>query len=137
MNRPDNCPVSKDFDCPADHVPSHRIIRDRDQGMTPNDMETIEGHIGLVLTRVDDVVSRIEGLPEEIKKAVTEGMRDGIKLAAADSEFAEKFWERGFECLSSHAGKASSQWVGQRILTAAVIAVVSAGIAWLVKSGKI
>lgn len=133
--RPDNCPVDSSHDCPADRAPSARIVSDK--RMATADMEVLEGHLGLVLSRVDDVVARIEGLPDGIKTAVSDGVRDGIKAAATDPEFAAKFWSHGFDALSSHAGKASSQWVGSRILTAAVIAVVSAGVAWLVKSGKI
>lgn len=93
-----------------------------------------------------DVVEYIEkAVPEMIRVAVAESMtgavRDGIKAAimdmADDEKFSEAFWKQGFEQLSNHAGNASSQWVGKRILTALIAAVVTVGIAWLVKSGAL
>lgn len=93
-----------------------------------------------------DVVEYIEqAVPEMVRAAVSESMtgavREGIKAAildmAQDEKFSEAFWKQGFDQLTNQAGNASSQWVGKRILTAVIAAVVTVGIAWLVKSGAL
>lgn len=93
-----------------------------------------------------DVVEYIESaVPEMVRAAVTESMtsavRDGIKAAildmAEDDQFTKAFWRHGFDQLAENAGNASSQWIGKRILTAIVAAIVTVGLAWLVKSGAL
>ena len=70
---------------------------------------------------------------ERIAKAVETALRRVL----SDEEVTRKFWERGFRELSDHANNHASQWVGKRILTTFVIAVTTAGIVWLVKTGAI
>ncbi len=75
----------------------------------------------------------VEGDDERIARAVELAMRRVL----TDEELTKRFWERGFRELSEHAGNHSSQWVGKRLLTTMVVAMTTAGIVWLVKSGAI
>ena len=52
--RPDNCPVDQTHDCPADRVPPVRIVSDT-QRIAAADMEVLEQHLGLVMSRIEDV----------------------------------------------------------------------------------
>lgn len=70
---------------------------------------------------------------ERIARAVEVALRRVL----SDKEIVESFWERGFHELATHADNHASQWIGKRILTAMVVAVTTAGIVWLVKSGAI
>jgi hypothetical protein len=70
---------------------------------------------------------------ERIAKAVETALRRVL----TDEQLTQRFWERGFKELASHADNHASQWIGKRILTAMVVAVTTAGIVWLVKSGAI
>ena len=79
----------------------------------------------------------VERLAKEDLDEMRVAVREGIASAIKDDELVKRFWHTGFDHLSGHAGRAGTQWVGQRIATAFVVAVVSAGIAWLVKTGKI
>ena len=72
-----------------------------------------------------------------IRNDVAQGVADGFKLLAKDEEAMKAFWARGWRELSEHATNNTSRWIGQRLLTWFVIAAVSAGVAWLVKSGAI
>lgn len=99
-----------------------------------------EDRVDRQLDYLADRLTAVEGrvpTPADIRAQVALGVQDGIKALAADPSFGEAFWRRGFEQLSTHATAASSQWIGKRIMTAFVIAAVSAGIAWLVKTGKV
>ena len=60
-----------------------------------------------------------------------------LRRVLSDDEVVRKFWHRGYVELTSHAGNGASQWVGRRLLTTAVVAIVTAGMVWLVKSGAI
>lgn len=74
-------------------------------------------------------------LTDAIRNEVAAGVVQGLKALADDEDFKQAFWKSGFDELSSHAGNASSQWIGRRILTALIVAITTAGIVWLVKSG--
>lgn len=73
----------------------------------------------------------------EITAAVAAGVKLGFTQAMDDPDVVEKFWQGGYEQLTGHASKASSQWVGKRILTAAVTALLVWGLTYLVKNGVI
>jgi hypothetical protein len=74
---------------------------------------------------------------EEIRRAVSAGIVEGAHQLADDEKFAGKFWEVGFKHLRDHTTNHASMWLGRRILTAFVAAVVTAGLIWMVKSGAI
>lgn len=72
-------------------------------------------------------------LPEMIASSVERA----IRRVLADPEMARQFWESGYEELAKHAGNNASQWVGRRLLTTLILAVTTAGIIWLVKTGAL
>lgn len=79
--RPDNCPVDTTHDCPADAVPSKpvHIVSDSPRKLHTDDMETIEGHLGLVLSRIEDI-SKAALTSADIAQA----MRDGFVATLHD-----------------------------------------------------
>lgn len=74
---------------------------------------------------------------DEISAAVAAGVKAGFTAAMDDPEVVEKFWRGGYEQLTAHASAASSQWVGRRILAAAVTAVFVWAVTWLVRNGSL
>ncbi len=74
---------------------------------------------------------------DQIRNAVAKGIVQGAHELASDPAFSERFWKTGFDHLSKHSANHASQWVGKRILTAFVAAVVTAGILWLAKTGGV
>ena len=74
-----------------------------------------------------------ERLPAMLKEAVASAIRETL----ADQELTRRFWAEGYNQLQAHAVNNGSQWVGKRLLTAVVTAIVTAGVIWLVKSGAI
>lgn len=117
-----------------DKLPGFHRISDR-PGEPP--VEVWERQLGLVMDRVADLTERVDHVHRGLPDAVSAGVQQGIKALAADPEFGEAFWRRGFEHMAAHAGRAGSQWIGSRILTALVLAIMSACVAYLVKTGKI
>ena len=71
--------------------------------------------------------------PEESADA----FETAIRRVLSDDVVVRKFWHRGYEELVGHAEGNATRWVGRRILTAAVIAVTTWGLVWLVKSGAL
>lgn len=74
---------------------------------------------------------------QALKDAVQAGVHSGFKALMDDDEAVEKFWKGGYGELTKHASNASSQWVGKRLLAAAVTAVFIWAMTWLVKNGGI
>jgi len=68
---------------------------------------------------------------------VANGIELGIRRLLTDEDLMGVFWERGFKELISHASNGASQWIGRRILTGLVLAMVTAGLVWLAKTGGI
>ena len=60
-----------------------------------------------------------------------------LRRILQDEELVKGFWHRGYQELTEHAGAGASQWVGRRILTAIVVAAVTAGVAYLVRTGSL
>ena len=86
-----------------------------------------------VQERVAKLLDNNSMLPEMIGGSVERALRRVL----SDQELARQFWARGYEELSNHAGNGASQWIGRRLLTTAVLAVTTAGIVWLVKTGAL
>lgn len=86
--------------------------------------------------RLEQAAEDLKNFHRAIKDDVSEGVQAGVKALASDPTFGEAFWARGFENLSKHATNSTSQWIGKRLLTALVVAVVTGGITWLVKTGR-
>jgi hypothetical protein len=60
-----------------------------------------------------------------------------IRRVLADKEAMRMFWRGGYEELLEHTSSGASQWIGRRLLTTFIAAVVTAGVVWLVKSGAL
>lgn len=71
--RPDNCPVDSKFECPADAPKPVQVISDSSRKLHIDDMEAIEGHLGLVMSRIEDI-SKAALTPEHITEAVASGL---------------------------------------------------------------
>lgn len=74
---------------------------------------------------------------EQLVDTIATSVERAMRRVIADPELTRKFWEQGYQELASHASNGASQWIGRRILTAIVVAVVTAGIVWLVKTGQL
>jgi hypothetical protein len=72
-------------------------------------------------------------LPEMIAGSVERA----IRRVLTDPDMSRQFWKAGYEELSKHAVDGASQALGRRLLTAVVIAVTTAGIIWLAKTGAL
>lgn len=96
-----------------------------------------ESQWAYVLDRLEGQEKELRSLRDGLQSSIAAGVVQGVRMLASDPEFGEAFWKRGFENLAAHAGKAGSQWVGSRLLTAAAMAVLSVIIAWLVKTGRL
>lgn len=84
---------------------------------------------------MDDQQRRVT--EDEIRRAVAVGVVDGAKQLMADDDVVDKFWQGGYDRLTGHATSASSQWIGKRIMAAAVTALLVWGVTWLVKNGAL
>jgi len=80
--------------------------------------------------RANDYLSR------ELRN-VSEAMELALRNVAQDKGLIAAFWKRGYEELTSHAGNNASQWIGKRLLTSVVLALTTAAIVWLVRSGNL
>jgi hypothetical protein len=73
----------------------------------------------------------------EEDERIARAVETALRRVLTDEQLTQRFWERGFKELAAHADNHASQWIGKRILTAMVVAVTTAGIVWLVKTGAI
>ena len=74
---------------------------------------------------------------QEFQAHVTNAIVDALKRTANDPEFSKIFWQRGYAELAEHAGNASSQWIGKKLMVWAATAMVGWLVIWLVRSGAI
>lgn len=86
-----------------------------------------------VQERMAQMLDNNSMLPEMIAGSVERA----IRRVLTDPEMGRQFWAGGYEELSKHAGNNASQWIGRRLLTTLVIALTTAGIVWLVKTGAL
>lgn len=82
-----------------------------------------------LVSQVAALEARIDDMPAAFEAA--------FRRVLADDALVKSFWQRGYKELTDHAGNGASQWVGKRILTALIVAVVTAGVVWLVKTGAL
>jgi Asp-tRNA(Asn)/Glu-tRNA(Gln) amidotransferase B subunit len=71
-----------------------------------------------------------------IRAAVAAGVHDGMASLLSEPEKVTTFWETGFNEMTKHVATQSSQWIGKRLLTAAITAITVWGITWLVTTGR-
>ena len=107
--------------------PGFKMISDR------RGIDLTEQQMGYVLERVEAITLSNEALRAQLPALV----KAGIELSFQDSAFLERYWRAGYEHLAKHTTEGGSKWIGSRILTAIVLAILSACVAWLVKTGKI
>ena len=81
--------------------------------------------------------AQVESLKDNLPKALSSAVADGIREVVTDDELMQKFSRALYDELASHTVNGTSQWIGKRILTAAVVALTTAGIIWLVKTGAL
>jgi hypothetical protein len=84
-----------------------------------------------VQQRIAQLLDSDSVMPEMIASSVERALRRVL----SDKELRKQFWEAGYQELSVHAGNNASQWIGKRLLTSAAIALTTALIVWLVRSG--
>jgi hypothetical protein len=87
--------------------------------------------------QVEREIGALRDAQATLRTDIATGVADGIKAILADDATVQKFWRRGYDELADHAGNGASQWLGKRILTSFVLAVVVAGLTWLLKSGAL
>ena len=109
--------------------PTRTIVEDRE----PVTRAQFEYSMGLLMGQVDQLKSKVDG---SMVASVRQGMVDAAELVLADKERVKRFWRVGFEELSTHASNESSQWIGKRLLTGLIVAIVTAGVAWLIQTGR-
>ena len=78
-----------------------------------------------------------ETLQLDLEKKVQAGLVAGVREVIKDDELMQQLSAKLSTNLFVHGGQQASQWIGNRILTAAVIAITGFGVAWLVRNGKI
>ena len=78
-----------------------------------------------------------EKLPHLIEERVAAGIVSGVRQVVDNQELMHELAAKLSTRLIAQSGQQASQWLGNRILTAALLAVTGFGLAWLVKNGKI
>ena len=73
---------------------------------------------------------------DRIREAVRQGVADGFKDMLGDKELVSTFWQGGYAELVKHSSNGASQWVGKRILTAVIGALLVWALNWYVKQGN-
>ena len=73
---------------------------------------------------------------DKIRQAVREGVADGFKDMLSDKELVASFWQGGYTEFVKHSSNGASQWVGKRILTAVMGALLVWALTWYVKNGN-
>ncbi len=86
--------------------------------------------------RIGDLDNQVTALRREMRDHVALGVEAGVRSLLSDEKMVKAFWERGFDEMSRRAQDSSSQWIGRRLLTTLIVALVTAGVVWLVKTGQ-
>lgn len=92
--------------------------------------EHVERELGRVLAQHEE-------LPHLIEQSVAAGIANGIREIANDDETMKMISSKLSTGILVDGGKQASQWLGNRIITAGMLAITGFGVAWLVKNGKI
>lgn len=87
------------------------------------------------VARIEHDIGEIRLAHETMRSDIAAGVADGMRELLADDDVVKKFWRRGYAELTEHGQDEASRWIGRRILTSLVIALVTAGLVWLVRSG--
>ena len=79
----------------------------------------------VAIQSLDDRVTDLRGSLPDIVRA-------GIRDAAKDSAVMRD----AYDTLTRHASASFAEYIGRRVITAAVVLVISAGLAWAVITGQ-
>lgn len=93
-----------------------------------------ERGMGILLDRVSALC---DARMDIMEAAMRRGSAAGIVDVLANKDHTSKFWKSGFDELRQHTSNHASQWIGRRVLTWVVVAVLSACLAWLVQTGRL
>lgn len=74
---------------------------------------------------------------DDIRTQVAAGVVDGMALVMSDDQLVKAFWRKGYEEMTYHGSAGASQWFIKRAFTAVVLAVVTAGMLYLLKNGAL
>ena len=83
----------------------------------------------------EQVEQSLEG--DDIRQQVALGFVDGFTLVTGDAKLMAQYWHGGWQQFMMHTSDASHMWIGKRLFAAAVIAIVSAGMLWLLRNGAL
>ena len=90
---------------------------------------------------IDKLVSRVAAICEVQSRATQEAIHAGTRQALTDilndRERVQQFWRTGFDELTTHGSNEASQWIGKRLLTGLIVAVMVGCITWLVQTGRL
>lgn len=100
-------------------------------------MQTVDQRDVDIERRVQERMAQLLDNNSMLPDMIAGGVERAIRRVLNDPETARQFWASGYEELSKHASNNASQWVGRRLLTALIIAMTTAGLVWLVKTGAL
>ena len=100
-------------------------------------VQTVDQRDADIERRVQERMAQMLDNNSMLPDMLASSVERAIRRVLADPETARQFWAGGYEELSRHAGNNASQWVGRRLLTTLILAVVTAGLIWLVKTGAL
>lgn len=105
----------------------------------------VEDHGPMTAAQFDDgmqlLLARVAAMCDAREQALEQAVKRGVSAALSESLNDEakvkKFWRTGFDELSQHSADGASKWVGRRLLTGFVVAVLMACVAWLAQAGRL
>lgn len=83
------------------------------------------------------VREHVDALEDRLQVTMRAAVADGMRDLLRDEEAVAKFWRAGYAHLTDHAYAQGSQWIGKRILVAAVAALFIWAMGWLVRNGAL
>ena len=101
--------------------------------MTPD--ESSAAFEALIETIEDMNRGHLEQIRQAVKEGAADGVRAGMAATLSDSDALDRFSHGLFDRLAKRGGEQASQWVGKRLLTAALVAMLGFTVAWLAKLG--
>jgi len=100
-------------------------------------VQTVDQRDAEIERRVQERMAQMLDNNSMLPEMIAGSVERAIRRVLTDPELGRQFWQGGYEELARHAGNNASQWVGRRLLTALIIAAVTAGLVWLVKTGSL
>jgi hypothetical protein len=79
----------------------------------------------------------IEERRSDVRSEVAAGVTDAFDSFLADKEKVKKLGKLVFDEVVEHTQNGTSQWIGKRLLTAFITALVGACLVYLVRTGAV